>query len=69
MGKSKHKCGILPYLGSASYIYKRMPMGLNVSSVLWYRYINSIVEYLQSKNNYLAIIEDLSNHGTKNHKR
>ena len=28
---SKRCCGILPYFGSASYIYQRMPMGLNVS--------------------------------------
>ena len=28
---SKRYCGILPYLGSASYLYQRMPMGLNVS--------------------------------------
>ena len=25
-------CGILPYFGSASYIYQRMPMGLNINS-------------------------------------
>ena len=29
--KSKKYCGILPYFGSASYLYQRMPMGLNVS--------------------------------------
>ena len=29
--KSKKYCGILLYFGSTSYLYQRMPMGLNVS--------------------------------------
>ena len=29
--KSQKYCGILLYFGSASYLYQRMPMGLNVS--------------------------------------
>ena len=37
--KSKKYCGILPYLGSASNLYQRMPMGLNVSSLIWQIYI------------------------------
>ena len=28
---SKNYCGIRPYFGSASYLYQRMPMGLNIS--------------------------------------
>ena len=28
-------CGILPYSGSASYFYQRMPMGLNISPAVW----------------------------------
>ena len=31
---SKKYCGILPYFESASYLYQRMPMGLNVSTNL-----------------------------------
>ena len=27
---SKKYCGILPYFGSSSYLYQRMPMGLNI---------------------------------------
>ena len=27
---SKKYCGILPYFGSASYLYQRIPMGLNI---------------------------------------
>ena len=33
--KSKKYCGILPYFGSASYLFQRMPMGLNVSPLIW----------------------------------
>ena len=28
---SRKYCGILPYFGSSSYLYQRMPMGLNIS--------------------------------------
>ena len=28
---SRKYCGILPYFGSSSYMYQRMPMGLNIS--------------------------------------
>ena len=28
---SKRYCGILSYFSSASYLYQRMPMGLNIS--------------------------------------
>ena len=28
---SKRYCGILPYFGSSSYLYQRIPMGLNIS--------------------------------------
>ena len=33
--KSQKYCCILPYFGSASYLYQRMPMGLNVSPPIW----------------------------------
>ena len=28
---SKKYCGILPYFGSASYLYQRIPRGINIS--------------------------------------
>ena len=31
---SKKYCGILPYFGSTSYLYQRMPMGLNFSPLI-----------------------------------
>ena len=39
---SKKYCGILPYFGSVSYLYQRMPMGLNISPAIWQSYINAI---------------------------
>ena len=42
--KSQKYCGILPYFGSASYLYQRMPMGLNVSPPIWQMYINTILK-------------------------
>ena len=46
---SKKYCGILPYFGSASYLYQRMPMGLNVSSLILQTYINTILNCLESR--------------------
>ena len=43
---SKKYCGIFPYFGSASYSYHRMPMGLNISPVVWQSYISVILNYL-----------------------
>ena len=38
---SKKYCRILPYFGSTSYLYQRMPMGLNISPSIWQSYINA----------------------------
>ena len=56
---SKKYCGILPYFGSASYMYQRMPMGVNISSSIWQSYINAIVECLTSRKHCEAIMDDL----------
>ena len=47
--KSKKYCGILPYFGSASYLYQRMSMGLNISPAVWQSYINAILSCLSSR--------------------
>ena len=52
---SKRYCGILPYFGSTSYIYLRMPMGLNT----WQPHINTILECLQGIRHCKAIMDDL----------
>ena len=57
--KSMKYCGILPYFGSSSYLYQRMPMGLNISPSIWQSYINAILNCLQSKKYCEAIMDDL----------
>ena len=55
----KKYCGILPYFGSASYLYQRMPMGLNISPTVWQSYINAILNCLSSRKYCEAIMDDL----------
>ena len=47
---SKRYCGISLYFGSASYLYQRMPMGLDISPLIWQSYINMIIDCLQVEN-------------------
>ena len=56
---SKKYCGILPYFGSTSYLYQRIPMGLNISSVVWQSYINATLSCLSNKKYCEAIMDDL----------
>ena len=56
--KSQKYCGILPYFGSASYLYWRMPMGLNVSPLIWQSYIDTILNSLQSRKYCEVIMND-----------
>ena len=52
-------CGILAYFDSTSYLYQRMPMGLNISPAVWQSYINAILNSLSSRKYYEAIMDDL----------
>ena len=56
---SKKYCGILPYFVSASYLYQRIPMGLNISPAIWQFYINAILDCLQSRKYCEVIMDDL----------
>ena len=56
---SKRYCGILPYFGSASYLYQRMSMKLNISPSIWQSYINAILDCLQNRKYCKAIMDDL----------
>ena len=47
---TKRYCRILPYFGSVSYLYQRMPIGLNISPLIWQSYTNAILGCLQSRN-------------------
>ena len=57
--ESKRYCGILPYFRSASYVYQRIPTGLNISPSIWQSYINAILECLQSRKHCEAIMDVL----------
>ena len=57
--KSQKYCGILPYFGSASYLYQRMPIALNVAPPIWQMYINTILNSLQSRKYCEVIMDDL----------
>ena len=57
--KSQKYCGILPYFARVSYLYQRMPMGLNVFPPIWQTYINTILNNLQNKKYCEVIIDDL----------
>ena len=56
---SKKYCEILPYFGSASYLYQRMPMGLNISPAVWQSYINVILSCLSTRKYCEAIMDYL----------
>ena len=56
---SKRYCGILPYFGSSSYLFQRMPMGLNISPSIWQSYINAILDCLQSRKYCEVTMDDL----------
>ena len=56
---SKKYCGILPCFGSTSYLYQRVPMGLNISPAVWQSYINVILNCLSSRKYCEAIVDDL----------
>ena len=56
---SKKYCGILPYFGSTSYLYQRMPMGLNISPSIWQSYMKVILDFLLSRKYCEAIMDDL----------
>ena len=57
--KSQKYCGLLPDFGTASYLYHRMPMGLNVSLPIWPTSINTILNSLQSRKYCEVIMDDL----------
>ena len=56
---SKKYCGILPNFSSPSYLYQKMPMGLNISPSIWQSYINAILDCLQSMKYCKVNMDDL----------
>ena len=56
---SKRYCGVLPYFECTSYLYQRLPMGLNISPAVWQSYINEILNCLSSRKYCEAIMDYL----------
>ena len=57
---SKKCCVMLPYFGSTSYLYQRMPVELNISPLhMAILQSYAILNYLQSKKYCEAIMDDL----------
>ena len=63
---SKQYCGILPYFGSASYLYQRIPMGLSVSPPTLQTYINTILNCLESRRYYETVMICCCSHPQSN---
>ena len=57
--EAKKYWGILPYFQSSSYIYQRMPIGLNISPSIWQSYINAILDSLETRKHCEVIMGNL----------
>ena len=57
--RSKEFCGILPYFGSPIYRYEVLPMGIVCAPQIWMDYITLILNDLDQKSKFIAIMDDL----------
>ena len=57
--ESKKYCRILPHFSCASYIYQRIPMGLDISIAIGHSYTNATLDFFQSRKYFEAIMKDL----------
>ena len=62
---SKEYCGILPHFGSPIYRYEVLPMGIACAPQIWMDYKTLILNELEDKKKYIAIMDDLLIHSTK----
>ena len=63
--RSKEFCGILPYFGSPIYRYEVLPMGIACAPQIWMDYITLILNDLDQKSKFIAIMDDLLIHSSK----
>ena len=63
--ESKEYCGIIPYFGSPILRYEVLPMGIACAPQIWMDYITMILNGLENKRNFIAIMDDLLIHSTK----
>ena len=61
--ESKEYCGIVPYFGAPCYRFERVPMGLSISPAMWMEYLTILLEHIDSKENFIAIMDDLLMYG------
>ena len=54
--------GITPYFGSPTYIYQRMPMGLSVSPAIFMFYITKVLDEIEDRQHFIAIMDDILTH-------
>ena len=55
---SQQFCGITPYYGSDTYLYRRLPMGLKVSPAIWQAFINRVLGPIPHRQRHIAIMDD-----------
>ena len=63
--RSQQFCGITPYYGSDTYLYKRLGMGLSVSPAIWQNFINKVLNEIPDRQHHLAIMDDCLVHSKK----
>ena len=63
--RSKEFCGILQYFGSPIYRYKVLLMGIACAPEIWMDYITLILNDLEQKSKFIAIMDDLLIHSAK----
>ena len=63
--KSKEYCGIVPYFGAPCYRYERVPMGLSISPAMWIEYVNILLDDIENRDQYIAIMDDMLLFGQK----
>jgi len=64
--RSQMYVGITPYMGSPTYIYQRLPMGLSVSPSVFMYFITKVMDQLEDKRVFLAIMDDILVNSKKN---
>ena len=60
--RSQKFTGITPYFGSSTYMYQRMPMGLSVSPAIFMSFITGVMNELEHRKDFIAIVDDILVH-------
>ena len=63
--KSQQYLGITPYFGSPTYVYQRLPMGLSVSPAIFMYFITRVLDQIEDREHYIAIMDDVFVHSKR----